>query len=301
MEWILTHLSFRSAYVWIGFICSSSDSDSSKLTLLLNGWETWPTRSWSALFTFTMDWHWRSDADRSIVVWPRLSLSVCVLVLMYCFGTRPYSFSDLNQKTRKLYQFYCFTDPSLNWQPPLQSSHTWLSYARFRASGPVPPVADYCWKTYSLKLERDLARFREKLDVQRTGRSLFWLRLLIKWVLQTCWIVFIKKELLILGMNRDNGPDTGVALSAALAATKKANDRWWTLHTGISIHIVKPVVELARGHQPIFKVRRRHHQVWDKTTVCLRCPPRSIGNGNACQWPLLRYIHVAVEPNTSHD
>ena len=173
MEWILTHLSFRSAYVWIGFICSSSDSDSSKLTLLLNGWETWPTRSWSALFTFTMDWHWRSDADRSIVVWPRLSLSVCVLVLMYCFGTRPYSFSDLNQKTRKLYQFYCFTDPSLNWQPPLQSSHTWLSYARFRASGPVPPVADYCWKTYSLKLERDLARFREKLDVQRTGRFFF--------------------------------------------------------------------------------------------------------------------------------
>jgi len=48
---------------------------------------------------------------------------------------------------------------------------------------------------------------------------------LIKWVLQTCWIVFIKKELLILGMNRDNGPDTGVALSTALAATKKANDR----------------------------------------------------------------------------
>jgi len=43
-----------------------------------------------------------------------------------------------------------------------------------------------------------------------------------------CWIVFIifiKKELLILGMNRDNGPDTGVALSTTLAATKKANDQ----------------------------------------------------------------------------
>jgi len=32
--------------------------------------------------------------------------------------------------------------------------------------------------------------------------------------------------------------------STALAATKKANDQWWTLHTGISIHIVKLVVEL---------------------------------------------------------
>ena len=96
--------------------------------------------------------------------------------------------------------------------------------------------------------------------------------------------------------------------STALAATKKANDWWWfwTLHTGISIHIVKPVVDLARGHQPIFKVQRRHQQlhyeVWDETTVCLRCSPRSIENvWNACQWPLLRYIHVGVELNTSHD
>ena len=132
-----------------------TSSSSSKLTLLLNVWETWITRSWSALFTFTMDWHRRSDADRSIVVWLRLSLSVCARTYVR-FGIRPY-------------QFYRCTDPSLNWQPPLQSSHTWPSYA---ISGPVPRVADLR-KKYSLKLERDLARFREKLDVQRTGGFFF--------------------------------------------------------------------------------------------------------------------------------
>ena len=120
----------------------------------------------SALCTFTMDCPRLSDADRLrfIVAWPHLSLCVCVLVLRYRSGITPYLFADLNQRmlqcyVREPFQFYCSTHPLLNWQPLLQSSHTW-------------PL-----------LERDLAWFQEKnLMFNQQAGPFCWLRLLIRWV-----------------------------------------------------------------------------------------------------------------------
>ena len=135
----------------------------------------------SALSTFTMDCPRLSDADRLrfIVAWPHLSLSVCVCSYL---GITSYSFADLNQRTlqcyvREPFQFYCSTHPLLNWQPPLQSSHTW-------------PF-----------LECDLAWFQEKsLMFNQQAGPFFWLRLLIKWVFDwwsrvddtfgSCWEVY---------------------------------------------------------------------------------------------------------------
>ena len=119
-----------------------------KLTLLLNG----IPRSWlrsHVTFCSLYFYHGLPSAIRrwSPAVHSRMtsSLSLCVrvLVLRYRSGITPYSFADLNQRmlqcyVREPFQFYCSTHPLLNWQPLLQSSHTW-------------PF-----------LERDLAWFQEK-------------------------------------------------------------------------------------------------------------------------------------------
>ncbi|KAF9448846.1 hypothetical protein P691DRAFT_775120 [Macrolepiota fuliginosa MF-IS2] len=43
-------------------------------------------------------------------------------------------------------------------------------YARFPPSDPAPPTADYCWKTYALKLERDLGNLQKQYDAQKMGK-----------------------------------------------------------------------------------------------------------------------------------
>ena len=140
-----------------------------KLTLLLNG----IPRSWlrsHVTFCSLYFYHGLPSAIRrwSPAVHSRmtssLSLCVCVLVLRYRSGITPYSFADLNQRmlqcyVREPFQFYCSTHPLLNWQPLLQSSHTW-------------PL-----------LERDLAWFQEKnLMFNQQAGPFCWLRLLIRWV-----------------------------------------------------------------------------------------------------------------------
>ncbi|KXN84818.1 hypothetical protein AN958_12112, partial [Leucoagaricus sp. SymC.cos] len=51
------------------------------------------------------------------------------------------------------------------------SSHMLHLRTTFPPSGPAPPTADYCWKTYALQLEHELAELRDKHEVQRAGNA----------------------------------------------------------------------------------------------------------------------------------